>query len=58
MARKHRRFIEDLKIGPYGRLDGLGLELTLKRAMSNQFAVTAQTADRGLLPWWAPIFRA
>jgi hypothetical protein len=38
VARKHRRFIEDLKIGPYGRLDGVGARLTLKRAMSNQFA--------------------
>jgi hypothetical protein len=38
VASKYHRFNDDLKGGPYGRLDWVGYALALKHAMSNQFA--------------------
>ena len=38
MAREHRRFNDDLKIGPYSRLDWVGDPFALKQSMGNQFA--------------------
>jgi hypothetical protein len=38
MAEKHHRLNDDLKGGPYGRLDWVGYPLALKHTMRNQFA--------------------
>jgi hypothetical protein len=38
MAEKHHRLNDDLKGGPYGRLDWVGYPLARKHTMRNQFA--------------------
>ena len=59
VASKYHPFSDDLKGGPYGRLDWMGYPLALKHAIGNQFAGSqSRLGDRGLPPWWAPIFRA
>jgi hypothetical protein len=35
MAEEHFRFIDDLKIGPHGRLDGVEDPLAVNNSMSN-----------------------